>query len=264
MNEKPRNCLILGSGRSGTSLVAGLLAQAGYFMGDAPVGPGRPVNPKGLFEDSEINAINEKLIKRAIRRYRRNPLNWLLDRERWRELDLGTTQRWLAPLPAGVRIRRSSRIEQQIRAMTAHEPFCFKDPRFSFTLQSWRQLANNPLLICVFRHPAITAASIVTHVKSAPYLRDVRMDLGRAQRIWESIYRSVLEVQYPNGGDWLFLLYDQVMDGSAFPAIERSLRIRVDREFPDSELRRSEPEGRTSPQVEALYQRLCELAGYAG
>jgi hypothetical protein len=46
----PRNCLILGSGRSGTSLAAGILAQAGYFMGDElwPVNIG---NPKGQFED---------------------------------------------------------------------------------------------------------------------------------------------------------------------------------------------------------------------
>ena len=29
-----RNCLILGSGRSGTSMIGGILHQAGYFVGD--------------------------------------------------------------------------------------------------------------------------------------------------------------------------------------------------------------------------------------
>lgn len=265
MNDNQRNCLILGSGRSGTSMVAGLLANAGYFMGEAPIGPGNPANPKGFFEDPEINRINEKLIARTVKRYRRNPLNRLFQRERLRELELGTMQRWLAPLPVGIRIRSTPKLEARIRALTARQPFCFKDPRFSYTWHIWRRfIPADPLLICVFRHPSITAASMVSLAKTAPYLRDVQMDLERAERVWESIYRSVLDVQYRKGGQWLFLHYDQVMDGSAFPTIERSLGIAVDHGFPDAQLRRSKPQGATSPQAEALYQRLCELAHYQG
>ena len=48
MNQ--RNCLILGSGRSGTSMAAGILARAGYFMG-AELWPADIGNPKGYFED---------------------------------------------------------------------------------------------------------------------------------------------------------------------------------------------------------------------
>jgi len=56
-----KNCIILGSGRSGTSMLAGCLAKSGYFMGDN-LYPAREANPKGFFEDPEINAINEMLI----------------------------------------------------------------------------------------------------------------------------------------------------------------------------------------------------------
>jgi len=43
-----KNCIILGSGRSGTSMVAGTLAKSGYFMGDN-LYPARESNPKGFF-----------------------------------------------------------------------------------------------------------------------------------------------------------------------------------------------------------------------
>ena len=59
MNQ--RNCLILGSGRSGTSMAAGILARAGYFMGEE-LWPADIGNPKGYFEDREVNKINDELI----------------------------------------------------------------------------------------------------------------------------------------------------------------------------------------------------------
>ena len=52
--ESVKNCLILGSGRSGTSMIAGILHKAGYFMGDN-LYPPRSANPKGFFENWEIN-----------------------------------------------------------------------------------------------------------------------------------------------------------------------------------------------------------------
>jgi Uncharacterized protein conserved in bacteria len=63
--NRMRNCLILGSGRSGTSMVAGTLASAGYFIGDN-LYPRLASNPKGFFEDPEINAINEDLLARIL------------------------------------------------------------------------------------------------------------------------------------------------------------------------------------------------------
>src|ERR1043165_10164717 len=56
-----KNCLILGSGRSGTSMAAGSLAKAGYFMGENLIAA-RKSNPKGFFEDVEVNMINEELL----------------------------------------------------------------------------------------------------------------------------------------------------------------------------------------------------------
>lgn len=61
------NCLILGSGRSGTSMLAGILHQAGYFMGDKLHKP-ELSNPKGFFEWMTINQINEQILAAYVKR----------------------------------------------------------------------------------------------------------------------------------------------------------------------------------------------------
>lgn len=60
-----QNCLILGAGGSGTSMVAGSLSQSGYFMGEDQDGS-KQGNPKGLFEDEEIDGINEALLSLVV------------------------------------------------------------------------------------------------------------------------------------------------------------------------------------------------------
>jgi len=88
------NVIILGSGRSGTSMVAGTLAKAGYFMGDH-LYPGRESNPKGFFEDPEINGINEALLAQIVPKRPRLFGRWLF---RSRPLQW---QRWLGRVPVG-------------------------------------------------------------------------------------------------------------------------------------------------------------------
>lgn len=51
---------MLGCGRSGTSLVAGLFART-HEMGSRLLAPD-PANPKGFFEDRAVNAANERLL----------------------------------------------------------------------------------------------------------------------------------------------------------------------------------------------------------
>src|SRR5690349_12501793 len=118
---RPRNCLILGSGRSGTSMLAGTLCGAGYYMGEHLV-PANEANPKGFFEDDEINAINEALLAPLTPR-RRPAYGW----------------RWLASVPVGTPFACPPELGQRIQAQTARAPFCFKDPRFCYTLPAWRR-----------------------------------------------------------------------------------------------------------------------------
>ena len=102
MNQ--RNCLILGSGRSGTSMAAGILARAGYFMG-AELWPADIGNPKGYFEDREVNKINDELIAPAAPKTPPHGLRKLLLGD---IPILGNYQHWIAVLRPGVSIQLSA------------------------------------------------------------------------------------------------------------------------------------------------------------
>ncbi len=249
--------MILGSGRSGTSLAAGMLTGAGYFMGEE-LWPASMGNPKGYFEDREVNSINDVLLAPL------TPAKPARGLRRWisgEGYPLGKFQRWLAVVPPGTSIPCPPKMLERIKGATSHRPFCFKDPRFCYTLPLWRPYIGNAAMICVFRHPGITANSILTECGRAEYLKGIRMDFGRALEVWEMTYRHVVEVHYPLGGDWLFVHYDQLLDGSARARIEALLQAKVDHEFADRELRRSAKAERIAPRMLHLYERLCKLAG---
>ena len=51
----------MGSSRSGTSLTASLFRNSGYFYGNELLPPSVS-NPKGYYEDRDINLLNNQLI----------------------------------------------------------------------------------------------------------------------------------------------------------------------------------------------------------
>jgi hypothetical protein len=251
-----RNCIILGSGRSGTSMVAGTLAKAGYFMGENLI-PAREANSKGFFEDVEVNMINEDLLaplvpQRVV----------LLGQEFFRPRPL-EGQRWLAYLPLGTRVPRPSWIASRIEAVTRRGPYCFKDPRFCYTLPAWRPFLKNAVFVCVFRDPSSTAASILKECHEASYLQTLSMTSSRALKIWNEMYLHVLRT-HRREGDWLFLHYDQVVGGDGLSRLEKFVEAPVDVGFPEAALRRSYPadNSRVPKRTRRIYQELCDSAGY--
>ncbi|MDD8043159.1 MAG: sulfotransferase [Verrucomicrobiota bacterium] len=254
-----RNVIILGAGRSGTSMVAGVLAGAGYFMGDRMI-PADRHNPTGFFEDFEVNAINETLIECSIP-------GWC----RWvpmRVPVLGGTlcqpagHRWLVVLPVHRTIYEPDEaLLDRMNALTAHAPFCFKDPRFSYTLQAWRRSLENVVHVCVFRDPETSAASMVRMCSSGPYWRAVRLNRSRALAVWEAMYRHILERHQPSG-DWLFIHFNQLFDPVGMERLKAFTGAEVDRDFPDPDQIRDQPKSRLPEPLRSLYSRLCGLAGY--
>src|SRR5262245_65185960 len=97
-----KNAIVLGSGRSGTSMLAGSIAGTGCFVGDDPY-PGRESNPKGFFEAHDVNGINE----------------WLIASVEPRESKLAAWQRWLSVLPVGTRFAPKPEIVARMRALVA-------------------------------------------------------------------------------------------------------------------------------------------------
>ncbi len=239
-----RDCLILGSGRSGTSMVTGTLARAGYFMGDDLYRP-RAANPKGFFEGAEINGINEGLLAPVV-----PPAQ-----------GLGENQRWLAVLPEAVEVPGDAVLDARIQRATARKPWCYKDPRFSHTLPAWRPHIGDAGLVCVFRDPRLTAHSIAKEVRTAAYLDGLPFDEARALALWTATYRALVH-RHRHVGDWLFLHYDQVLTPDGTARLGTFLGAAPDPTFPDALLHRPPPDGALPAEAAALYAELCDLAGH--
>jgi hypothetical protein len=248
------NCIIMGSGRSGTSMIAGTLAQAGYFMGEN-LYPPRDSNPKGFYEDPEVNNINETLLSSVLPK--RPPIlgKWFFrDRPKY-------SQYWLARLPVSVKIQTNSRVDSRIQGIISKEPYCLKDPRFSYTLPVWRQFLKNEVYICIFRDPSSTVASILKECRSMDYLRDLSIDYFDALEVWNLMYSHILDI-HQHKGCWLFIHYNQIIDGNGLDKLEAFTGAKVDRSFPDSNLRRTISNSPMTEYVKRTYKKLCDLASY--
>lgn len=249
-----KNCIILGSGRSGTSMLAGTLAQSGYFMGDN-LYPARESNPKGFFEDPFINGINEQILSKV----RFGLKEWGKRLLSGRHFSDG--QRWLEIMPEGSKFCSSNFIDEQIVAAVSKAPFCYKDPRFSYTLPLWRKFLKEAVFICVFREPSLTAFSIVKECNDMEYLHSLPMSFEYALEVWYHVYINILKTHMQQG-EWLFIHYDQVLSEDGISKIEAITDAIADKTFPDRNYKRTTSEVAVEQKYNVVYSRLCELAGY--
>jgi len=248
-----RSCVILGSGRSGTSMLAGTLSAAGYYMGDTLL-PSTPSNPKGYFESVEINDFNNELLAPVAAARPDGPLGYFYP---WR---LPTALLWLADVDVAVNVYPTTKQAERIREFVSKGAFCFKDPRFCYTLAAWRPLLGDAVFLCVFREPGRTVSSIKKAARER--YRGFYLTQDRSLRVWTHMYQHVLE-KHSKVGQWLFVHYDQILAGSAISRIEDALDIKVDTSFIDPNLKRSRDSGNLPDRTSQIYQRLCALAGYA-
>lgn len=238
------SCLVLGCGRSGTSMVTGALAGAGYHLAEG-LHQARRANPKGFFEAPAINDLNELLLARMLEPDSR----------------FSGGQRWLAvPSEASTPVATADELAAMERLL-ASKPFCHKDPRFAFTLPAWRQALGDTRFVVVFRDPARTVRSLVEECREAPYLANVEFSEADAYALWEASYNAILE-QSRQGGEWLFMHYDQVLTPAGLDRLSEFLGAEVDRDFPDRKLRRSEIAAVVPDTCEQLYRQLLEHARY--
>ena len=249
------NIIILGSGRSGTSMVAGTLANKNLFMGHKLWPPHKESNPKGFFEGPEVNGINETLIAQVIPR-RPRYISIIFFRSRLRYL-----QRWLAQIPVGTNIPSTPEVEAKIKRLIRNQPFCFKDPRFCYTLPVWRPFLKNTVFVCVFRHPAKTATSILKECRERDYLKHLSMSYKRAIKIWTLMYRHVLEI-HSREGDWLFIHYDQDFTEEGLNRLEMFSSVNINRSFPELKYNRTVSNRKVPEGTKEIYQTLCNLAEY--
>jgi hypothetical protein len=253
------NLLILGSGRSGTSMVAGLFRNSGVFFGNEMLTP-RPANPFGYYEDREINELNAAVIQRLVRGLWTTRLFPSLVHPAHRNfLATWLAAPWHLPsveVPATLRDRMLTKFRRQ--------PFCFKDPRFSVTLPTWRPwLPANTRFLVVFRDPHRTTDSILRDAAES-YHPPLPVTADWAYLHWWRNYRRLLG-PFSHTGQWLFVHYDDVIRKAAVAAIENFAEMPVDA----SEVSPSVSRSRARPRpvrrrllrrCARLYRDLCERA----
>lgn len=244
---------VLGAGRSGTSLLAGLFRLSGLNMGEAFYRP-RQANPHGFFEDREVNAINEALLANCLpRRVATGACGHGHDVP-------GEGQRWLARLPPEITPSATADLNSRISAVLAKGASCLKDPRFCYTLPAWwAALEPGARLrhLCVFRHPSVVAASVLKECRSAAYLADLAISPEQVLANWSLQYRHVLE-KHVHHGEWMFVAYESLFEVATLNRIEAFSGHALDRDLVDPTLNRSRPGPVISAETEAIYQQLLE------
>ena len=246
------NCLILGAGRSGTSLTALLLERAGYHVYSKTY-PQDEGNPLGYFEDLDVISTNDAMLAPIYRtRWRR------FSRAIRRKPDIVGTGSWLLDFS----LRQLGAITLQpaqaakFRELFSRVPFAYKDPRFSFTLGALAPIIpRNTSYICVFRHPL----QVVGSTRKQAARSGVVVSDEYCFDLWEAHYRCLLEHFRQLGGQWLFISYQQLMDGEATTRMEDFLKTRLDRNLVKKELNRAQAAGRLPDRIAQLFENLKEL-----
>lgn len=256
------NILILGSGRSGTSMLTGMLAKAGYHLGENfEYLKKDKANPKGYFEDYEVNTINEDILEISLFSIPETLRKWILPSFTFYRA------RWLAIIPKWKKINTTNDIDTRIDAVISKSSFCYKDPRFSYTLPIWQQFFKNNNVrvkyLVVYREPNKTADSICRECKENRALHPLKMNNKRALKVWELMYWHILEnykkdLQKEN---WMFVHFNQLFSLEIIEKIENFTGCSIDQEFPEKQLSRAEDFGEElSPNLSKIYNHLNKLA----
>ena len=256
-----KNCLILGFGRSGTSLMGGLLHQAGYFLGNH-LHPARATNPKGFFEDMVINRINEQILQR----FDYSKLNPDYPRypKTYSPYSPRDGHRWLSMIRPGTLIEchDATVLNKMRKVIGAKQPFAYKDPRFNYTLPVWRPLMPaGTRWICMFRNPSAVIKSVLHECRSVPYLQDFYIDEELGFQIWFNSYRHWLDSRTPElRQNSIFVSYEDLIRRKGLMEIADFLDVPIKDDWIEPSLNRTEPDLVSPPYIRRLYEELRDLS----
>jgi Sulfotransferase family len=250
------NLLIMGAGRSGTSMAAGLFRESGAYMGES-FHPPRAANRFGFFEDGQINAINDQILLRMLQR------GW--PRRAWRfapAIHRHPHALWLAA-PRSVRAADvSPELREAMRKHVARAPYCLKDPRFGLTLPTWRPELPQTRFVVVFRDPDTTVDSQLREAREIA----TRLPLtpGWAYKAWYRMYRRLLD-DLSREGHWLFVRYEQIATGQALSALAAFAQTEPCTTQIRPDVRRAQPRADSSARARrcrVLFERLLSRADH--
>ena len=116
------------------------------------------------------------------------------------------------------------------------------------------------VFLCVFRHPAETAASIEKECLSERYLCDFNYSDARVLAVWKQMYAHILKI-HMHSDRWLFIHHRQLLTAEGHQKVRHFTGADIDSDFADASLYRSRPVKVISEDIRSMYAKLCSLAG---
>jgi len=195
-----RDVVVVGAPRSGTSMLAGLFADAGHHAGRRLIPP-TPSNPAGFFEDLDVNRANDDLLEAVADR----PVP-------------GTQAppgrlRWIGAYPGPVRTAGGL----DLAALVPPAPYVLKDPRLCYTLPAWRDVLGDPAVVVIVRHPDEVVASVGAMRDREPEtFAGFDVTDAHLRAMWVAMHEAVLAwCDEPGGPEVAFVACDDVRSGEA-------------------------------------------------
>ena len=248
--------IVAGSGRSGTSLVSGLLKRLGCRV-PTPEVPADETNPKGFAESQWVVDLHDRLLAMVnVQVSDARPAAWAKT----------------------AKVCLDSNVQQEVRAFlesqfAQSDDVLIKDPRMSWFLPVWRRAAQDigatPRVIVMLRHPAAVVASKQKYYAGRQ---------GEASRTAGWVNQLLFTERATRDAPRVFVRYDKLLEdwtstlSEAASAIDLSVvrdapanNIRKAHEFIDITLDRSKPTWGTVPQplidqAEAVWEQVTRLA----
>ena len=172
-----RNVVILGMHRSGTSMVAEVLASSGIYVGEpTDLLQSQEDNPHGFWEREDVVQLNDAILAE-------------------------NNATWYRPTQTAVRL--TATCDDAIAAIVADMPvdhsWLIKDPRQVLTWPLWEPHLGDAVLVFVYRNPFAVAASLQ---------RRNGFPLAMGMLLWEHYNR--LAIAALEGRDAICLSYEGV------------------------------------------------------
>jgi hypothetical protein len=240
--------LVVGSGRSGTSLFAGIMQRLGYTV-PRPEVPADDTNPRGFGESQWVVDFHTRLLKRA-----------------GVQVADGRPSAWAETARAGLEPQAAADLGAWLAGRLAESGHLIvKDPRASWFLPLWRRCALEldvaPRYVTMLRHPAEVIAS------KQHWYGDRH---GETPRLAGWLNQTLFTERATRGGPRVFVAYDDLLGDwtQAVEGVGRALDLelvaratpaamRSVHEFVDAGLRRSRAEWQ-APAVPAPLRELAD------
>jgi hypothetical protein len=251
--------LVAGSGRSGTSLLSGILQRLGYTV-PAPEVPADDTNPRGFAESQWVVDFHTRLLERA-----------------GVQVADARPGAWASTARVGLEPEVTAELRSWLKRQLADfEHLVVKDPRISWFLPLWRRCAEElgaaPRFVTMLRHPAAVIDS-----KQRWYGGDQGTIARTAGWMNQTLFTERATREAPR----VFIRYDDLLEDwtraldRATEALDLGLvrqastpALRTVHDFVDRDLQRSRGQwdGLAVPdplreQADRLWELVCRLAG---